>query len=222
MAYLQLQSHVSYGFIGDRPVFLDLARDRYLALPPSIEQAFRHLRALNEPVLPEGTDSDLLLGTGLFRASSLRGHGLKPAAVPRCSVSLLDETARPRAGLPAILRARASIRRARKQLASRSLLEIVHAIRESRFGARPVGNGAAAEDATRLFLAARALVPAERSCLVDSLALLDWLGDEASSATLVFGVRLDPFAAHCWLQIDRLLLTDAADAIGAFGPVLSV
>jgi hypothetical protein len=36
----------------------------------------------------------------------------------------------------------------------------------------------------------------------------------------VFGVRLDPFAAHCWLQTDRLLLTDAADALGVFTPVL--
>ena len=56
MAYIELQSHVSYGLVGDRPVFLDLARDRYLALPPTIEQAFRHLRALDEPVLPGGID----------------------------------------------------------------------------------------------------------------------------------------------------------------------
>jgi hypothetical protein len=222
MTYLQLQPHVSYGMVAQRPVFLDLARDRYLALPPPIERAFQDVRVLEDPVLPEGSERDLLLDTGLFRTGSLRGRGLNPAAAPPISASLLDETDRPRRNLPAILRVRASVGRARRQLADRSLHEIVDAVRESRHGARPEGTSAAAEDAARQFLAVRALVPAERRCLLDALALLDWLGDDASHARLVFGVRLEPFAAHCWLQTDRLLLTDAADAIEAFVPVLSV
>jgi hypothetical protein len=222
MVYIQLQSHVSYGLVGDRPVFLDLAADRYLALPPPIEHAFRQLCAQDEPVLPEGPDRELLLGTGLFRTGSLMGRGVKPATVPPCSTSLLDESARPRAGLKAFLAARSSVGRARKQLASRPLREIVDAIRESRYGAPPDDTGAAAEDAARLFLAARALLPVEPRCLLDCLALLDWLGEDAKPAILVFGVRRDPFAAHCWLQTDRLLLTDAADTLGTFTPVLSV
>jgi hypothetical protein len=222
MTYIQLESHVGYGLVGDRPVFLDLARDRYLALPPPIERAFAQLCALDEPVLPEGPDRELLLGTGLFRTGSLLGRGLKPATVPLCSTSLLDENARPRAGLRAILAVRASVGRARKQLASRPLREIVDAIRESRYAARPADNGATGEDAARVFLAARALLPVVPHCLLDCLALLDWLGEDAKPATLVFGVREDPFTAHCWLQTDSLLLTDTADALGAFTPVHSV
>lgn len=222
MTYIQLQAHVGYGLVGDRPVFLDLARDRYLALPPPVEHVFKQLRALDEPVLPEGPERDLLLGTGLFRTGSLLGRGVKPATVPPCSASLLDETARPRAGLGAILAARASVRHARKQLATRPLREIVDAIRESRYAARPENTGDAGEDAARLFLAARALVPIEPRCLLDCLAMLDWLGDDAKPATLVFGVREDPFTAHCWLQTDTLLLTDATDALGAFTPVHAI
>ena len=222
MTYIQLQSHVGYGLVGDRPVFLDLARDRYLALPPPIEHAFTHLLTLEEPVLPEGPDRDLLLGTGLFRTGSLLGRGVKAATVPQCSASLLDEVARPRASLRAILAARASVGRARKQLASRPLRAIVDAIRETRYAARRDDTGAAGEDAARLFLAARALVPVEPCCLLDCLAMLDWLGEEAKPATLVFAVREDPFTAHCWLQTDRLLLTDTADGLDPFTPVYAV
>lgn len=221
MGYLQLPSHVSFGLVAEQAVFLDLKLDRYCALPPPVEQAFRDLRALDEPVLPEGLERDLLLGTGLFREGSLRGR-LAPAAVPALSESLLDEIASRRAGLRAWVRARSTVSRASKRLADRSLFEIVDAIRESRFGASSPGDTATAEAAAREFLAARAMVPTERRCLLDCLALLDWLGDEARHATLVFGVRLDPFAAHCWLQTDRLLLTDAADTTGMFVPVLSV
>lgn len=222
MAYLELRPHVSYGLVGDRPVFLDLARDRYLMLPPPVERAFSQARARGDSVLPAGADGELLLGTGLFGAGSLRGAGLKPSSVTPCSASLLDDAALPRAGLPAILRAAACVVRARQHLARRSLREIVEAIRERRQRTPPTGKAAATENAARRFLAARALVPGERRCLPECLALLDWLGAEAPHATLVFGVRLDPFAAHCWLQTDHRLLTDAADELGAFVPVLAV
>ena len=222
MGYLQLPSHITFGLVAGRAVFLDLKRDRYVALPPPAEEVFSRLRALDEPLIPEGPERDLLLGTGLFREGSLRG-GLAPAAAPAPSGSLFDDEAgRARAGLAAWLRARSAVSRARKRLVERTLFEIVDTIRESRYGASSPGDAAAAEVAAGVFLAARAMVPTERRCLLDCLAMMDWLGDEARHATLVFGVRLDPFAAHCWLQTDRVLLTDAADTVGMFVPVLSV
>src|SRR5690606_29402397 len=115
-----------------------------------------------------------------------------------------------------------SVARARKRLASAPLFEIVDAIRESRYGAAPSGDPVAVEEEARRFHAARAMVPIERRCLLDSLALLDWLGDAARHAKLVFGVRTDPFGAHCWLQTEHSLLTDAHDTVGSFVPVLSV
>lgn len=33
---------------------------------------------------------------------------------------------------------------------------------------------------------------------------------------LVFGVKLDPFSAHCWVQIGDLLLNDRADQVARF------
>jgi len=221
MAFLQLHPHVSYGLVGDRAVFLDLRRDRYLALDRRAEDAFQALRTAVEPVLPPGAGRDALLATGLFREGSLSGR-MAPADVPRLTNSVLDECNMPPSGLAGPLRAWACVSRARKRLGTWTLYDIVGALRDDRHAAKPRGELSAAEHAARAFLSARALCPIERSCLLDCLAMLDRLGDKSGHARLVFGVRLNPFGAHCWLQTERKLLTDAHDTIGEFVPVLSV
>ena len=221
MAFLHLQPHVSYGLVGERPIFLDLKRDRYLALDPASEDAVRRLLAAEEPTLPDGPALERLLRTGLFRQSSLRGR-LAPVHSPAPARSLIGDrpSGRPRWSSP--FRAWTAVSRARRRLKSVPLAEIVDALAERRRAGGPEGEPALAEESARAFLAARPLVPVERSCLLDSLALLDWLGPRSGHAKLVFGVRLDPFGAHCWLQTERAILTDAADTVGNFAPVLAV
>jgi hypothetical protein len=188
-------------------------------LDPVAELAFRQVRS--QPAMASAAQAHAarqLLATGLFR-EAISGGNLSPTAVPRPGATLLDAIP-PNAGLVAPLRAWRAVARARKRLRTHSLLEIVEAHRTRRRLAAHDSTGA--EDAARAFLAARAMVPVERNCLLDALALLDWLGNRSGDATLVFGVRMNPFRAHCWLQTDRLLLTDAADAVGALVPVLAV
>lgn len=72
------------------------------------------------------------------------------------------------------------------------------------------------------FAVARKVVPIPRNCLLDSIALLRWLGRDNVAATLVFGAKLDPFAAHCWVQAGDLLLTDRLEEIERFTPVRSI
>jgi hypothetical protein len=220
MTYLHLKRHVSYGLIAGQAVFLDLQGDRYLALDPTLQADLLALQAGDEPIPAEREARDRLLTTGLFQQHSLKGR-LAPVDVPVRAASLLDESPAP-ARWRAVPRAWACVRRARQRIATVPLQVIVENIRESRFDADRAASAEEAEDAARAFLAARALVPVARSCLLDSLALLDWLGDRAGPATLVFGARLDPFGAHCWLQTDRTLLTDAADTVRTFVPVLAV
>ena len=220
MAYLHLKRHVSYGMIAGQAVFLDLQGDRYLALDATVQADFLALRTGDEPIRAEGEARDRLLATGLFQLHSRMGRRA-PVAVPVRAESLLDESPA-RVRWRAVPRAWTCVRRARQRIATVPLQAIVEDIRENRCDTERTGSAAEAEDAARAFLAARALVPVARSCLLDSLALLDWLGDQAGPATLVFGARLDPFGAHCWLQTDRTLLTDAADTVRTFVPVLAV
>jgi hypothetical protein len=70
-----------------------------------------------------------------------------------------------------------------------------------------------------VFRAARCLVPIKPRCLPDSLALRDWLAARAGAPEMVFGVKLHPFAAHCWVQWQGTVLNDAPDRVREFVPV---
>ena len=87
--------------------------------------------------------------------------------------------------------------------------------------ASPLGEGPVARLAGR-FRAARSLVPIPPICLQDSIALAFWLARRSACPALVFGAKLDPFSAHCWVQTDALVLNDAPDTVSQFAPVLVI
>ncbi|OHT21642.1 lasso peptide biosynthesis B2 protein [Edaphosphingomonas haloaromaticamans] len=71
----------------------------------------------------------------------------------------------------------------------------------------------------RAFNKWRGLVPIERRCLVDSLALQLMLAKEGLPVPLVIGVQANPFAAHCWLQSDDVVIDNELDAVRWFAPL---
>lgn len=66
----------------------------------------------------------------------------------------------------------------------------------------------------------RRQLPVTPLCLRDSLAIFVRLGRAGIRTSLVIGVRLDPFAAHCWVQLGDLLLTDRVDMVSGYSPIL--
>jgi hypothetical protein len=66
------------------------------------------------------------------------------------------------------------------------------------------------------------MVPARSRCLPDSLALFDFLTARKLRARLVFGIRREPFAAHCWVQTELALLNERADIAAGFQPIFIV
>jgi hypothetical protein len=59
-------------------------------------------------------------------------------------------------------------------------------------------------------------------CLFDSLALTHFLGRFGLHPDWVFGVKADPFEAHCWVQADRLVLNDTLGHVSGFSPIMYV
>jgi len=57
-------------------------------------------------------------------------------------------------------------------------------------------------------------------CLFDSLALIHFLAHFRLHADWVFGVKADPFEAHCWVQADGLVLNDTVGRVSAFTPIM--
>lgn len=62
-------------------------------------------------------------------------------------------------------------------------------------------------------------LPFRPACLFRSYFLLDYLGRYRLSADWVFGVRLFPFRAHCWLEVDSWPLDERPDAVAMFTPI---
>ena len=77
------------------------------------------------------------------------------------------------------------------------------------------------EDLVTAFLTALPWVPGQGQCLQRAFALRRLLARDGIQADWVFGVRTWPFLAHCWLQIDDLLLADDLDRVRGFTPILT-
>ena len=215
MANLQLHPGISFALVGDQAIFLDLRHDRYVALDETAADAFAALRS---DCGCSGEAAKALLETGLFERPPMAAK-IVPAVITTPDRDLPDYGGRP--ALPDVLHVWAlsiSYRRAVRRQPIRTVIakqRRLHADRTQRAGT-------ATPALVQRFLRARALVPVKPVCLQDSLALRDWLAAHGAPSSLVLGVRLDPFAAHCWVQHGETVLNDAADRVAAYTPILVV
>lgn len=218
MPHLQLQAHVSFAIVDDRAVFLDLRRDRYFMLDGLAASAFEALRCDTGHGLDPSTAAPLL-ATGLF-TSAARPVELSPVTISSVQSELPPAAARSFA--PAdLVEIGWLVRQARRALRSKPLEKLIDRSRR----ALPRGSRNSTDKIVDLacrFRRARAWVPIAPSCLQDSLALHQWLRRRRASADLVVGVKLNPFAAHSWVQSDGMVLNDAPERVAAFTPILTV
>jgi hypothetical protein len=61
----------------------------------------------------------------------------------------------------------------------------------------------------------------EYLCRFDSLALIEFLAHYHQFPSWVFGVKVEPFGAHCWVQEDDCLLNDTIDYVRRFTPIMA-
>ncbi|MGB6449413.1 MAG: lasso peptide biosynthesis B2 protein, partial [Steroidobacteraceae bacterium] len=73
-----------------------------------------------------------------------------------------------------------------------------------------------------VFDALRPIYPRPYLCTFDSLALVHFLAYHRLHARWVFGVRADPFYAHCWVQYGDTLLNDAVERVLPLTPIMAV
>ena len=53
------------------------------------------------------------------------------------------------------------------------------------------------------------LFTAQNHCLYDALTLTEFLNKYRVYPDMIFGVKMGPFAAHCWVQLDDTVLNDS-------------
>tara|TARA_R110002020_G_C16321837_1_gene774939 strand:+ start:1058 stop:1750 length:693 start_codon:yes stop_codon:yes gene_type:complete len=60
------------------------------------------------------------------------------------------------------------------------------------------------------------------ACRFRSLVLMNYLTRSGIAPDWVFGVRLCPFSAHCWVEYNGVILNEDSDTVAEFRPIMSV
>ena len=211
---LFLPPFVGFCLIGDSVIFLDARSDRYWMLPAAMSQALKRRCAGEELAGEEAAPLRALVRAGLL--DSAKGEPLVPCEIPRARTSrleVIDTTPRSSTMIAGLCFA-ASTWRVRRRGLGCELARLQR--RRARWSetARHVDRHAGA------FAQLRLLVSPAGHCLSLSLALARRCA--SADARLVFGVQLDPFAAHAWVQRDTEVLNDELHVVHAFTPILVI
>lgn len=220
-----------------RLVFADLRTDSYRCLNVSSTRAV--LRALpllerRDPV--RGTDDDSadgrlasdaiheLTSKGLLVIDGSAGKPVIPARILTPTNSLIGyKQATEYASRPSDLRKflKAAIK-ASSKLRFLSLQRTVRGIgdrgQKHRSGGRR--NHDLLAHLVNIFFRLRPLYPRSYICRFDSLALLEFLAFFERYPSWVFGVRTEPFSAHCWVQEGDWILNDTVERVRRYTPIM--
>lgn len=218
-----LRPGLSFCLIGGDAVFLDLVGDRYFGLTTQMGRCFARL--VNRTA-PEAGDDRLivrLVGDGIL-APVGRDEAPVPCARLAIGTSVLDEVGDLPWSLSQSLRALGGLARAKLALRMGSLAQVLGALAARKAALadrRPPTTADLLQVAVAFEGSALAVSPLD-ACLPRSIAIARWLLGRRQPATLVLGVKLRPFQAHCWVQCGDRLVSDRVDSVRSFTPILVV
>ncbi len=201
-------------------IFLDVARDRYFRLPPAQDAV---ARALIEGGEAFEKDICALRERGILTNSPIEARSIAAVQTTAPGRSLLEECdggfARP--SLRLISETAWTLALAQRRLKRRGLKRTLDrlAMRKQLALAGPEMRPNAIHTLARSFHATRRLVPLNAVCLRDSIALLSFLFRRNITASLVIGVKAQPFSAHCWVQREDVVFNCPLEYAAMFTPI---
>ena len=211
--------HVHLAMIDEDVIVLDLLEDQYDCL---VDAALW---------LTAGEDGDILVrdpvAAAALQEAGIAVHGLppplrRPRVRPKRDLSIPAHPPRFE-----ILRALVVLARATAVFRKKSLIDLVQL---NPFPSLPDSSqsterGAFPEDEVAVLLAAarhaRPWVPFEGECLQRAFQLRYYLAHRGIATDWVFGVRTWPFSAHCWLQVDDLVIGDRLERVSRYTPIMT-
>lgn len=223
-----LPPQISYRICEGVPVFVDTGTDRYVQLTRQQGEWFGELAGSSGPQTlstPARQLADRLVRRGLLISQAASG---RPVCEERTDTACRDLVAHPafnpmRTDFRYALAAGFAIASTARVFATSSLAEVVSQVRrwKSRTRARP-------DMDKQIRLAAKycALTPyfirSRDACRLHSAALVRFLSLYGERSDWIFGVRLNPFGAHCWVQSGETVLNDALDRVREHRAILAV
>jgi hypothetical protein len=235
-----LSKHTFFCLADNHYVFLDLREDEYLCLGRKHTDAIKGLlvhhavdmrsagiRLHNPRDLDASSAVQALLKKGLLVENDAHGKLPTPARVATPSSSIMEDfdNQQPRITPAHVWNffSAAAIASAELRLGSiqRTVWKI--AARKSTHATTVTAvDSGAISDLFQIFRTLRPYYPRKHLCLFDSLALLHFLSRYSEFPHWVYGVKLEPFYAHCWVQAGDVVVNDIVDNVRAYTPIMSV
>jgi hypothetical protein len=211
-----LAEHIGYCVDRAGVTLLDTRRDRYFGLPLALESAFVELVDAGFRADPSTPAIRRLAELGILVEGQTAPQRTVPSAIRSwCDDSLSKGVAVDPLGVAWALW------RADRRLKTQPLASTLDQLRLRRTASSCV-DLARLRDEAEAFHRVRAWAPKKPVCLLDSIALLDVLHKHALHPSLVFGVIRRPFAAHCWVQVDEVVVNDRLDHVREYAPILVI
>ena len=215
----RLRDGLSWCVCNGRAVFLDLPHDRYFRLSPQDDARFQ------EWAMSSGSDDaapQSLVEAGLLVACPAPAPRAVPLVVP-LTIDLAEDTRR-EARLIDIARAIVAQRQAASLIRHRGLAGAIAALASDgpASRSRPADFQAAARRVAAAFASMPLAFAKAGQCLPRALAAYRMCRLAGAEPSLVFGVQLEPFAAHCWLQLGSEVVIGDLEQARMFTPILAL
>lgn len=236
-----LSKHVFLCLADNRYVFLDLRGDEYLCLGREHTDAMTDLLKEHQDVgarpiegLSQGTEVpgsrpvvEALMKKGLLIESAASGKLPTPTRITRPLSSTMErvDKQRPRIGPLDAWNFLTGATFASAQLRWGSIENTVRAVaarKSTRVAAAAADDIGTICGLFEVFHTLRPYYPRPYLCLFDSLAFLHFLARYDAFPQWVYGVKLEPFAAHCWVQAGTSVINDTIDNVRDYTPIMAV
>lgn len=213
-----LANWVSSCEVDGQVIFLDILANRYSRLGKSLGEAV--IRGELDDTRPDFQEKIRTLGWLDKRPAVARSSSRSIIDAAREHSAEYDEGSAPKRLMASALR---SLLSAKIFLALTSLDSVLSNLQSNNARAREAtADPAKRTDVIAAFeIVERAAIGKDR-CLQRSIALQHLLARNGFESSLVFGVRLNPFHAHCWLQDGDLVLNDTLEVVGPFQALRAV
>lgn len=222
---MHLASNIFVASFEGRSIVLDIERDRYIGLGAELTSALFRI------IDGDGSEADhrssfeaaqtKLLSRGILSSTRSSESRVLPSAPthttwPREGAgSALDLTQGARSALRALTEVEISLR-------YRPFRATIGWLRVQRSRLAHAKHSRTEHDIIDDFFMARPLFPVKPVCRLDAMALSLMLWRAGHPAELVFGVRVEPFRAHCWVQHHSATLNEPHERVRQFSPLMAI
>lgn len=224
-----LPSHVYCCQRGDAFVFLDLKQDEYTLIMGEAADALRELTddaGSKAPISRRLEPLHELIQAGLLTTDPNVGKKLTATRGSLAIQPLLDsESTSPSViKLSHVYNFVAACTTAAIRLRWSRIQNTVTAVamRKARHASSQPVDLERARRLAAIFHRLRTLFPANYLCLFDSLALVEFLARYDVFPEWVFGVKLEPWAAHCWIQHQEFTFNESVEAAANYTPIMVI